>query len=180
MYISFFVLYESCHVCHRYFVQVFFNGFKANPRISFDPAVERERDPVGQRSVGRDPHRDKCRTIRFVGPALLRNTALSYTLTTVMEARFVGLPPTTPTKPVPSYSLTIADVRVRIYAARAAGKRKASSGKARARTHVFGRRVKAVFLSQEIFFFSVPSSFFKRISILVGNPLKSRGKFTHR
>jgi len=31
-------------------------------------------------------------TIRFVGPALLRNTALSHSLTTVMEARSVGLP----------------------------------------------------------------------------------------
>lgn len=31
-------------------------------------------------------------TIRFVGPALLRNTALSHSLTTVMEARTTRLP----------------------------------------------------------------------------------------
>lgn len=55
------------------------------------PRDQKKENPVGQRSVGNSREiYVGIVTIRFVGPALLRNTALSHSLTTVMEARLAS------------------------------------------------------------------------------------------
>lgn len=93
-----------------------FQRIRAGPRTSLDLAIEGERIRSGNarwRTAGKIYL--GIVTIRFVGAAFLRNTALNHSLTTVMEARLVGLPLLWfRQNPFRLYNLTIGRIRIQV------------------------------------------------------------------